>query len=69
MPRASKTTRLDSDHKLVIVEEQRAWVTDKWSGDRVSVTWTREPGETLEAFTARCFDQGRKVVLFTSPAN
>ena len=53
--------RIDDEHVLVCVAQARAWLADA-TGHRVSVTWTREPSETFEAFLVRCEAQGRHVI-------
>ena len=53
--------RIDDEHVLVCVGQTRAWVADA-TGHRVSVTWTREPNETLELFLERCEAQGHHII-------
>lgn len=64
----SRILPLDDEHELVVVDDVRAWVTDR-KGHRVSVTWTIAEDESLKDFTARCLQQGLRVVRFISPGD
>ncbi len=64
----SKIHRLDDEHELVVVDDTRAWVTDR-KGARVSITWTRHPNESAEAFLVRATTHGHRVLAFISPGD
>ena len=69
MPYQPQSVRpVDEDHEVVFVRD-RAWVVDRHSGDRVSVTWSREPGERDLDFALRIDDLARRVIAFTSPGD
>lgn len=53
---------LDDQHHVLIVENRRAWVAETVNGVRVSITWMRQPAETLEDFTARVTRLGKAAI-------
>lgn len=62
MPPANIVIRLDDQHHILIVEERRAWVAETVNGVRVSITWMRQPAETLDDFTDRVTRLGREAL-------
>jgi hypothetical protein len=64
----SKVHPLDDEHELVVVDDTRAWVTDR-RGKRVSITWTRHPQESASAFLTRATEHGHRVLAYISPGN
>jgi hypothetical protein len=62
MPPANIVIVLDDRHHILIVEEQRAWVAEIVNGVRLSITWMRQPVETLDDFTDRVMRLGRETL-------
>jgi hypothetical protein len=64
---ANIVIRLDEKHHILVVEDSRAWVAETVNGVRVSITWMRQPAETLDDFTARVTRLGKEAISGPSP--
>jgi hypothetical protein len=66
MPRNCTTIIPDTEHDLAFVEQTRAWVAERDGGKRVSITWVRQPDESLNDFQLQAKYKAFRVLQFIS---